>query len=54
MVIHVFCALLILIAIVSLIKNTVSDKRDKNLDILSSVLLLISSILLLIYGIIIN
>ena len=54
MVIHVFCTLLILIAIVALIKNTVSDKKDKKLDILSSVSLLISSILLLIYGIIIN
>lgn len=43
--------LLILIAIVALIKNTVSDKKDKKLEVLSSVLLLISSILLLIYEI---
>ncbi|MGW9965517.1 hypothetical protein [Staphylococcus hominis] len=54
MVIYIFCALLILIAIMALIKNAVSDKKDKRLDILSSALLLVSSILLLIYGIIIN
>ncbi|WP_436966817.1 hypothetical protein [Staphylococcus xylosus] len=54
MAIYIFCGLLILIAIVALIKNTLSNKKDKRLDILSSLLLLISSILLLIYGIIIN
>ena len=54
MVVYISCTFLILIAIVALIKNTVSDKKDKKLDVLSSVLLLISSILLLIYGIVIN
>ena len=54
MVVYISCTFLILIAIVSLIKNTVSDKKDKKLEVLSSVLLLISSILLLIYGIVIN
>ncbi|WP_196231886.1 hypothetical protein [Staphylococcus delphini] len=54
MVIYIFCTLLIAIAMIALIKNAVSDKKDKRLDILSSVLLLASSILLLIYGIFIN
>ncbi|MEB7825613.1 hypothetical protein [Staphylococcus chromogenes] len=54
MAIYIFCGLLILIAMVALIKNTLSNKKDKRLDILSSLLLLISSILLLIYGIFIN
>ena len=45
MVVYIFCSLLVLIAFISLSKNTVGDNKDKKLDVLSSVLLLISSVI---------
>ncbi|MBO1217507.1 hypothetical protein J3T78_05845 [Staphylococcus nepalensis] len=44
MAIYIFCGLLTLIAFISLLKNAFSNNKNKNLDVLSSVLLLISSI----------
>ncbi|HGO1731567.1 TPA: hypothetical protein ACK0FS_000390 [Staphylococcus aureus] len=54
MAIYIFCTILVLVAIGALLTNMIRDKKDKKLDFLSSVLLLISSISLLLYGIIIN
>lgn len=50
MIIYIFCSLLTIIAFISLFKNIVSNNKDKKLDVLSSVLLLIYSAILLIYG----
>ncbi|MEE3736671.1 hypothetical protein V2H64_10870, partial [Staphylococcus aureus] len=52
--IYIFCTILVLVAVGALLTNRIRDKKDKRLDILSSVLLLISSISLLLYGVIIN
>ncbi|BAR10212.1 hypothetical protein SAJPND4_02702 [Staphylococcus aureus] len=52
--IYIFCTILFLVAVGALLTNRIRDKKDKRLDILSSVLLLISSISLLLYGVIIN
>jgi len=38
------------VSFISLLKNTLSNNKDKRLDVLSSGLLLISPITLLIYG----
>lgn len=46
MAIYIFCTILVLVAIGALLTNGIRDKKDKRLDILSSVLLLISSILI--------
>ncbi|HII1492075.1 TPA: hypothetical protein ACYY85_000287 [Staphylococcus aureus] len=54
MAIYIFCTILVLVAVGALLTNRIRDKKDKRLDILSSVLLLISSISLLLYGVIIN
>lgn len=49
MAIYIFCTILVLVAVGALLTNRIRDKKDKRLDILSSVLLLISSISLLLY-----
>ncbi|HDG5469608.1 TPA: hypothetical protein PF109_000170 [Staphylococcus aureus] len=54
MAIYIFFTILVLVAVGALLTNRIRDKKDKRLDILSSVLLLISSISLLLYGVIIN
>ncbi|WP_423828617.1 hypothetical protein [Staphylococcus aureus] len=54
MAIYIFCTILVLVAIGALLTNMIREKKDKKLDFLSSVLLLISSISLLLYGVIIN
>ncbi|MCG5141164.1 hypothetical protein PCM48_13845 [Staphylococcus aureus] len=54
MAIYIFCTILVLVAIGALLTNMIRDKKDKKLDFLSNVLLLISSISLLLYGVIIN
>ncbi|MGX0083797.1 cytochrome c biogenesis protein CcdA [Staphylococcus hominis] len=54
MVIYILCAILMVIALGSLFRDLGNRNKNKRLDILSSVLVLISAILLLIYGIVIN
>ncbi len=54
MVIYICCAILMIIAFGSLFKELVSHNKNKWLDILSSILVLLSAIALLIYGIFLN
>nr|DAW19542.1 MAG TPA: hypothetical protein [Caudoviricetes sp.] len=54
LVIYISCAVLMVIAFGSLFRDLGNRNKNKRLDILSSVLVLISAILLLIYGIVIN
>ncbi|EJE11700.1 membrane protein [Staphylococcus epidermidis] len=51
MVIYVLCVILMVIALGSLFRDLGNRNKNKRLDILSSVLVLISAIILLIYGI---
>ena len=54
MVIYISCAILMVIAFGSLFRELGNRNKNKRLDILSSLLVLISAIALLIYGIFIN
>ena len=51
LVIYILCVLLMVIAFSSLFRDLGNRNKNKRLDILSSVLVLISAIILLIYGI---
>ncbi|MFH4936197.1 hypothetical protein ABVB43_12145 [Staphylococcus cohnii] len=54
MVIYISCAILMVIAFGSLFRELGNRNKNKRLDILSSLLVLISAIALLIYGIFIR
>ncbi|SCT43263.1 Uncharacterised protein [Staphylococcus caeli] len=54
MFIYICCAILMIIAFGSLSRELVSRNKNKKLDILSSILVLLSAIALLIYGIFLN
>lgn len=54
LIIYILCAILMIIAFGSLFKELGSRSKNKRLDVLSSVLVLISAIALLIYGIFFN
>ena len=51
LVIYILCVILMIIAFGSLFRDLGNRNKNKRLDILSSVLVLISAIILLIYGI---
>lgn len=54
LVVYICCAILIIIAFGSLSRDLVSRNKNKRLDILSSILVLLSGIALLIYRIFLN